>query len=85
MKKTLLGLLFLSLTLISCEPDINGEDFYVKRIERSNARVGYYLYYIGPREGNKFYFRIYSSNQNIELGDKIDITAVNGNGEIKRF
>ena len=84
MKKILFSLL-LSITLISCETDINGENFYVKRIERSAKSGQYYLYYIGPREGNRYYFRILSPNRDIQLGDKIDITAISGDGKIKRF
>lgn len=86
MRKFLLGLLLLTMT--SCEPGLNEKsvnDLYVKKIERSERNKDYIFYYIGPKEGDLFYFRIFSTNQKINLGDKVDIIISKENGEIIRF
>ena len=82
MKKILLGLLLFIVT--SCEPFIDGNDFYVKKIEKSNNLSNTYYYYIGPKVGSEYIFRIKSTNTKINLGDKVDI-IINNNGEIKYF
>ena len=84
MKKILLGLLLLMVTVTSCEPFIDGNDFYVKKIERSNNQPNIYYYYIGPRIGSGYIFRIKSTSTKINLGDKVEI-IINNNGEIKYF
>lgn len=87
MKKILLGLLLLIVMVTSCEPFIDAtsdNDFYVKKIERSNNQPNIYYYYIGPKVGSAYIFRIKSTNTKINLGDKVVIISKE-NGEVIRF